>query len=95
MQQALRNTYESMPNKIDYEEKIAKFRKALDAIRDPNADPQTQNKLLKVCIERIIYSREQPQRLKREPGEKKGTRWKTGGARWSDPPIKLDVKLRV
>lgn len=95
VQQALCKAYESMPDPIDYEEKIIKFQKALDALRDPNADPQTQNKLLKACIDRIEYKREKPHRLKREPGEKKGTRWKTSGGHWSEPPIELEVKLRV
>ena len=42
----------------------------------------------------MIYTRERPERVKREPGEKKGTRLRVGG-RWTDPPITLDIKLRV
>lgn len=94
IQQALCKAYESMPEPVDYEEKIKHFRDALDALRNPDVDPQEKNRLLKVCIERIDYSREKPERLKREPGEKKGTRFTVGGG-WTQPPIEIDVKLRV
>lgn len=95
IQQALCKAYESIPAPVDYQERIIRFQDALDAIRDPGADPAKQNKLLKACIERIDYKRDRPQRLKREPGEKKGERWHTAGGRWSEPPIEIDVKLKV
>ena len=95
VQQALCKAYESMPEPVDYQERIIRFKDALDALRDPDADPAKQNKLLKACIERIDYKRERPQRLKRAPGEKKGERWHTAGGRWSEPPIEIDVKLKV
>ena len=94
IQQALCKARESMPEPIDYSEKIKHFRDALVALRDPDVDAQTKNKLLKKCIDRIDYSREKPERLKREPGEKKGTRLAVGGG-WTQPPIEIDVKLKV
>ena len=33
--------------------------------------------------------------MERAPGEKKGERWHTAGGRWSEPPIEIDVKLKV
>ena len=95
VQQALCKAYESMPEPVDYEEKVVKFKNALEALRDPNADAQKKNRLLKACIERIEYSRERPQQLKRQPGQKKGTAFATPGARWTNPQIELDVKLKV
>ncbi len=95
VQQALCKAYESMPEPVDYEEKAARFKDALAALKDPEADVAKQNTLLKACIDRIEYKREKPERIKREPGEKKGTRFKTSGGRWTEPPIELDVKLRV
>lgn len=84
--QALCKAYESMPEPIDYEERIHRFRDALDALENPNMDAKTKNTLLKNCIEKITYKREKPQRLK-------GT-GKRGGA-WTTPPIELDIKLKV
>lgn len=95
VQQALCKAYESVPEPVDYEEKLYRFKDALAALKDPEADPAKQNKLLKTCIDRIEYKREKPERIKRELGEKKGTRFKGAGGRWTEPPIELDVKLKV
>lgn len=80
VQQALCKAYESMPEPVDYEEKIVKFRDALNALRDPEVDAQEKNRLLKVCIDRIEYYREKPHRV---------------GNVWINTPVELDVKLRV
>ena len=80
VQQALCKAYESMPEPVDYEEKAKRFRDALEALKDPDIDAESQNNLLKACIDRIEYSRERPQRI---------------NGKWDNPPIELDVKLRV
>lgn len=101
--QALCKAYESMPEPVDYEEKIMTFRDALDALRDPEVDALKKNALLKQCIERIDYSRDKPERIKSQqvtyydPVTKK-TRYKSPlktGGNWTTPPIELDVKLKV
>lgn len=103
VQQALCKAYESMPEPVDYAEKVVMFKDALDALRDPDQDAQTKNRLLKACIERIDYSREKPQRIasKQEryydPVQKR-TRHRSPlntGGNWTSPPIELDVKLKV
>lgn len=95
VQQALYNAYESMPEPVNYEEKIIKFQDALSALKNPKKDAEEKNKLLKECIDRIDYDRQKPERLSRKPGEKKGTIFKTTGGHWSNPPIQIDVKLKV
>lgn len=95
IRQALCKAYESMPEPVDYEERLRTFKDALDALRNPEADAALQNRLLKDCIERIEYKRGKPERLKRQPGEKKGTRFKVAGGKWTNPPIELDIKLKV
>ena len=80
VRQALCRAYESMPEPVDYEEKIVRFRAALAALQDPNTSDELKNELLKACIEHIDYYREKPTRT---------------GNQWSSPPIELDVKLKV
>lgn len=94
VQQALCKAYETMPEPVDYEEKIVMFTAALEALRDPEADAAKQNRLLKACIERIDYKRDKPRRITREEAEKLGIQMQVGG-RWTAPEIELDVKLRV
>ena len=103
VQQALCKAYESMPEPVDYQEKIKHFQDALDALRNPDVPAQEKNRLLKVCIERIDYSRDKPERIKSQQvryydKEQKRTRWKSPlnkGGNWTAPPIELDVKLKV
>ena len=95
VKEAMCNARKSMPNPIDYQEKLLRFQDALNALLDPEVDALTKNKLLKACIERIDYKREAPERLKRDPGVKKGGQFESSGGRWTNPPIELDVKLRV
>lgn len=101
--QALCQAYESMPNPVDYEEKLLRFRDALETLQDPNASAQQKNRLLKACIDRIDYKRERAERIPSQQEryydpEQKATRYrsplKTGG-NWTNPPIELDVKLRL
>lgn len=93
---ALCKAYESMPEPIDYKEKIVRFKDALEALRDPNMSAQKKNTLLKKCIEKIEYSREAPQRIKRDPGVSKRTpQFESSGGRWTTPPIELNIKLKV
>ncbi len=95
VQQALQKAYESMPEPVNYKEKIVKFKDALSALNDPKVNASEKNRLLKECIDRITYHRERPERLVRKPGEKKGTTIKTTGGHWNNPTIDLDVKLKV
>jgi hypothetical protein len=66
-------------------------------------DVEKKNNLLKVCIERMEYTREKPQRLKSQQVKVYDKKLKktrhvsplnTGG-NWTSPPIELDVKLKV
>ena len=106
VKEAMCNARKSMPTQVDYGEKLVRFQEALDALLDPEVDAQTKNRLLKACIERIDYNREAPQRLKREK-RKSGKRVTIDGKRvyipipdpinnrWTNPPMEIDVKLKV
>lgn len=101
--QALKSAYASIPEPIDYAERIAHFTAALNALRDPNADAATANRLLKNCIERIEYHRDAPQRIPSQKvlyydRDQKKTRHSSPlkvGANWTSPEIELKVKLKV
>ena len=102
VQQALCKAYESMPDPVDYEVKLQTFRNALDSLRDPDADPALQNRLLKECIERMEYARSKPERLKRTgPKRTKTINGKRvvisdlkSGSNWRTFPFELDVQLK-
>lgn len=95
IQKALKQAYETMPEPVNYEEQTIRFKDALAALKNPNIDAAIKNKLLKSCIERIEYRREKPKRLTLTPEEKKEKTFASGGSRWSDPLIEIDVKLKV
>lgn len=103
VQQALCKAYETMPDPVDYEEKLMRFKAALNALENPDATAEQKNKLLKACIERITYKREKAKRIKSkqvryyDPVLKK-TRNKSPlhtGGNWTAPEIELDVKLKI
>lgn len=84
--EALCKARDAMPEPVDYEVQVKRFRDALEALRSPDADAEKANALLKQCIEKIVYTREPAERSK--GGDKsKGS--------WTDTPWELDVSLRV
>lgn len=103
VRQALCKAYESMPEPVDYAEKLKRFKDALDALDDPDAPAAEKNRLLKACIERIDYKREKAVRIKSQQEryydpEQKRTRHRSPlntGGNWTNPPIELDVQLKV
>ncbi len=103
VKEAMCNARKAMPAPVDYEEKLQRFRDALEALLDPERDVEQKNRLLKACIERIDYNREKPERIKSQKvmyydKEKKRTRTKSPletGGNWTRPPIEIDVKLKV
>ena len=95
VQEALHEAYETIPQAVDYVERVQTFRDALNALHDPDKSAKEKNRLLKDCIDRIDYCREKPERIKRDKGIKKGEQFASAGGRWTDPEIQLEVKLKV
>ena len=101
IQQALCKAYESMPEPVDYEERLIRFREALEAMLDPEVTAEQKNRLLKACIVRIDYFREKAERIKSEQtritvdGVRKSVSPLKTGANWTNPPIQLKIELRV
>lgn len=92
---ALHQAYETIPQSVNYVEKVQTFRDALNALLDPEKSAKDKNRLLKDCIERIEYYREKPVRLKKGEGVKKGEQFKEAGGKWTNPDIELQVSLKV
>jgi len=90
--QALCKARNSLPDPVDYEEKLRHFQEAVDALNDPNVPVEEQNRLLKTCIERIEYDREKPER---KPKNMSGCGQFPATGVWTAPKMELDVKLRI
>lgn len=103
VKEAMCNARKSMPDPVDYQERLVRFKKAFDALEDPEADAASKNRLLKDCIERIDYNRAKAERVKSQKvmyydKERKRTRTKSPlktGGNWTAQPIEIDVKLKV
>lgn len=97
VQQALCKAYESMPEPVDYEEKVVQFKEALETLKDADAPAQEKNRLLKKVIDRIDYKRDKPIRLTKKTCQQYGVHpvSLTSGGNWYNPPFEADVKLRV
>lgn len=76
---ALCDAKNAAPVHVDLHEQFSTFHAALNALQDPYAPVEEQNKLVRACIERIVYSRP---RL--DQGKGKGK-----------PPFELKFTLRV
>jgi hypothetical protein len=97
IQQALCKAYESLPEPVDYEEKIVRFTEALEALKNPDVSAEEKNLLLKACIDRMTMSCEKPVRITRKNCEQYGIApdsLKTGG-NWHTPNFELDVQLKM
>lgn len=101
VRQALCKAYESMPEPVNYEEKIVQFTEALNALENPGMEAAEKNRLLKACIDRMEYHRDAPQRLKSEAkrvtvnGRRIRPDGLPTGGNWTATEIELDVKLKV
>lgn len=74
--------------KVDYSEKIATFRKAIDLIRCNTSTADEINKWVKCCVERITFTRQLRARVNESTDE-------TNSRGWVDEPsiIHIDLKL--
>ena len=82
IQQQLCVAKDSIPEPVDLQAKATTFQAALDALLDPDVSPKEQNKLVKACIEKIVYHRDQVNNGHKKRGDQ-------------DVPIELDFHLRI
>lgn len=102
---ALEQALTTMPEPVNFEKRLITLQDALNALTDPEMSAEEQNKFLKACIEHIEYHRDRPQRVKKQDKQPRKRDKKTGktitpnpmpiGGSWTNPPIHLDIKLKV
>ena len=90
---ALKELYESVPEKISYEEKLVSFQLALQYLLDNEVDVDTKNKYLKDIIEKITFDREKGFILTKEKAKEMGIPYAHRLCRYN-PPFHLDITLR-
>ena len=90
---ALCSAYDSMPEPVDYEEKIITFKNVLEALKSDDVSAELKNKYLRKIIEKITYEREKPILLTKELAEKMGVPYPHKLC-YHHFPIMLDITLR-
>lgn len=90
---ALCAAYDSMPEPVDYEQKIVSFKTALEALKSDDVSAELKNKYLKAIIEKITYERQKPILLTKELAEKMGVPYPHKLC-YHHYPIDLDITLR-
>lgn len=93
VREALCKAEASMPEPVDYREKVLKFTDALKALRDPNVSAKVKNRYLKDIIERIEYERPPNVRITKKNAGKYGTTT-SKGMKFHQEPFKLSIKIK-
>ena len=92
LESALKNAYENAPQRIDYQEQIARFHEAIDMLNDPGISAEVKNRFLKTIIERIDYKRGSSIRLSAAEAKEKNLKSVNG---WYTPDFELDIHLLI
>lgn len=82
-QEAIYKAKSSLPDSVDYGERIEAMKKTIDILKDDNATPAEKNKVLKAIVERIEYSSVHSDPVDRRPNRK------------GVDPFNLDITLRL
>ena len=69
---ALCSAHDSMPEPVDFEEKIVTFRNAIESLKSDDVSPALKNKYLREIIEKMTFERPKPIRLTKALAEEMG-----------------------
>lgn len=83
-QSAIYKAKSTMPESVDYSERAAVLKSAIDILKDDEATADDKNKVLKAIIDRIEYSG--------QPSDPSPQRWSN---REGSDPFNLDITLRL
>lgn len=93
VREALCKAEASMPEPVDYRERVMKFTDALRMLRDPNVSAKIKNRYLKDIVERIDYERPPNVRITKANAAKYGTTT-AKGMKFHQEPFKLTIKIK-
>ena len=93
VREALCKAEESMPEPVDYKEKVLTFTDALNALRDPNISAKIKNQYLKDIVERIDYDRPPNVRITKANAARYGTTT-SKGMKFHQEPFKISIKIK-
>lgn len=94
LEDALSEAYESLPEPIDYKEKIVRFTDVLNKVEDDSVPVEEKNRYLKDIIERIEYRRGPNVMITKKNHKELGIEKMPKGLNWHTPPFELEVDLR-
>lgn len=93
IQNALCSAYDSMPEPVDYEEKIVSFKNAIEALKSDNVSAKLKNTYLREVIEKIIFERPKPVLLTKALAEEMGVPYPHRLC-YHQYPFTLDITLK-
>ena len=93
VREALCKAEESMPEPVDYKERVLKFTDAVNALRDPNISAKIKNRYLKDIVERIDYERAPNIRITKQNAARYGTTT-AKGMKFHQEPFKISIKIK-
>lgn len=90
---ALCSAYDSMPEPVDFEEKIVSFKNAIEALRSDDVSPELKNKYLRNIIEKMTFERQKPILLTKALAEEMGVPYPHRLC-YHQYPFTLDITLK-
>lgn len=79
-QEAIAKARAQLPDSVDYEERVVALKNAIASLKDPNATPTEQNKIVRAIVDRIEY---------------RGAESGVGKTKRGETPFTLEVFLRL
>lgn len=93
IQNALCSAYDSMPEPVDFEEKIVSFRNAIEALKNDDVSPKLKNDYLRDIIEKMTFERPKPILLTKKLAEEMGVPYPHRLC-YHQYPFTLDITLK-
>ena len=93
IKEALCHAYGSVPEPVDYQDKIMSFKDVINALKDPDVSAGAKNKYLKEIIAKITYNREKPIHLTKALAKELGVDYPHKLC-WHNYPFTLDITLK-
>ena len=94
IKKALNKAEDSIPQQIDYKDRVMRFTEALKKLNDPKVDAKTKNQYLKDIFDKIILDRPPSVKITDENKHEYGYDKLTRKDIFHTPPYKISIKLK-